>query len=318
MCISDYSETIDKIWNSVVLAERELAEKIDPLMKVKLRTFIESLKDVKRCYTKALYLHDQRQNLIELHCAKENLFLETHHQYHCVTEELLYEMRIFFSSYKTCLNALTLWLGEFIPEKERRGLRMKSFGSLIDSLDKVKPENKLANLIKILREQGQRIDKEFISYRDIMIEHPRQLSRGNIVSEDNMSRIMHFTESANDFYPNGKELDNEAKKIILEKVQLKMVDESYLYYYHIKLNVESGKMLNKGEAFGHVYDETKVHFETYGSHTHIFSSSDFKGNIMDSFGIAIKEIMKSPYPNIAWPELGIFVESILSELSVYK
>lgn len=317
MDTSDYYDEVEVLWKNLLIAEINLAEKISPSLKTKLKAYIETINDVKRCFARLSGLHNRRQDLIEIHCTSGIISLNDHEQYHAVSDELLHEVKTFFSIYKTCLNSFTTFLQEAIPEANRRGLRMKSFGSLIDSLEKYPPkENVLLPLIKILSDQGRNIDKGMMAYRDKMIEHPKELSRGTLTTSEGSTKIIHGKNVELDFYPTSQEIDHT--DISITSLKICFDDGSYCFYYHINPSqkIVPGKTVNLDEILGCVYDETEIHFKTHGPHTHVFTSPDFNGDVMRSLGQSNETIIQSPDPHFAWPELVIFATSTMNTLAI--
>ena len=202
---------IDAQWSRLEEITSMASRQEDSNISAAISRITSSLDQVSICFQRINEGSLKRQELVDLHCVLEvSLTLTEHENYHKINEFLLSDIKTFFLIIKTYLNSLALFIKDIIPQSQLRGLRFKSFGSLVDSAKKTAESNyPNLKLRKLLAKNGDEFEKKFVEYRDKTIEHPGKLTDTSLSSTDGVSRVIHYDRTGNN--DNKKSEDNSKK-----------------------------------------------------------------------------------------------------------
>ncbi len=298
---------IEKTYNSNNQAIKNEYAVIYKLIKTKNTALSSKLKDIHSHYFRCLQYEESRQFLIEEHCNHNSISLSRHNLYHDNSNELRESILSYFSKYKTFLNEVAVYLSR-TDLKDIRGIRSKSFGSMLESLKYIDSD---MNLIQVLKDSTSFNEKVFF-FRDKFIEHPKKtydfyietkpfcgsMLIPAIVSERNRS----LDETIKDELAEA----NEDPNCFLELTTMGIASKNlFNYYYHIRdknqqyLKETGIELYAKSIPSYEVFDNTKSHFSKYGIHYHIFPDPELeslaKSINIDMGKIENKEIIMLDY-----------------------
>ena len=274
---------------------------------------ISAIDQVSICFRRVNEGATRRQQLVEKHCSQHNqLTLEMHEEYHEINTLLISDINSFFSMIKTFLNSLALFLKEVIPQSELRGLRFKSFGSLVESAKRT-AESNLPNkeLRQIIASKGAEFENKYVEYRDKQLEHPGKLTDKSTSSANGVPKIIHYDRKTNIDHGETKKTDEIRTS---EECITIMSPEGYkLTYFHIapSEDLDKSPSINQGQPIGTPYDSSGLHFKKYGYHYHVFSSPEIESSLIEQTAPGGVILASSPDPYEAILYLGMLTESIL-------
>lgn len=268
----------DSILNIISKIENKLYKELPKDKHGYIRSIKKSYKELFDIKVKIDKYEEKRQFFIELHCLIVPIRLTDHEIYHEVSESLINEMRNFFSKAKILLNDFTVLIDVLIPETKRRGLRTKSFGSLVKSASKIGFKDKSIERLRVLISTlGLEIDNSILFYRDKYIEHSKTLDRGYLLSLDGKSQIAHNKNICFVASDVGQ-IDKMDKNLIFveDVVKLSIEPDEEILYFHIDSKLNIGQSVTKDSQIGKMHDSSKVHFHEFGVHSHMFTSRGIK------------------------------------------
>lgn len=276
---------------------------------------VSALNQVSICFRRVNEGDMRRQQLVERHCSQDQynqLTLAMHEEYHEINTLLISDINTLFSMIKTYLNSLALFIKEVIPQSQLRGLRFKSFGSLVESAKRT-AESNLPNkaLRGLIASKGAEFENRYVGYRDKQLEHPGKLTDKSISSTNGVPKIIHYDRKTIIDHGETKEPDifHDRKECITI-----MSPEGYkVTYFHIAPfgDLDKSPSINQGQPVGTPYDSTDLHFKKYEYHCHIFSSSEIASSLMEQTAQGGEIFASSPDPYEAILSLGKLTESIL-------
>lgn len=262
--------------------EKELLDKINKYSKQQgandkaKQSFIDSLNVFFLNFKRIQESHKLRQYLIDEQCNTQIFGGELHEKYHLASSQLKSDLDNYFSSIKTSLNRLPRFLRGLLKHKEGRKIKIKSFGSFINSLEPIlfKSSN-LESLRVHLTKEGKKIDDSINEYRDKEIEHVSDPNYSDLSSTPTGLKKIHYNIdnllSKLPFNALGSQKTIGGKGYYV-KMRPDGID-GYVYYVHISPQ-NKNMVIKKGESVGEVTDDKSGHFYTYGPHMHLFSSSN--------------------------------------------
>ena len=256
----------------------------------------------------------RRQEMVERHCNHEaQLTLSMHEEYHEINALLLSDINSFFSMIKTYLNSLALFIKEIVPQSQLRGLRFKSFGSLIESAKRT-AESDLPNseLRKFLANSGAEFEDKFVVYRDKQLEHPGKLSDKSISSSDGVPKIIHYDRNANS-KNQASDTNNDKGYSNKERITIVTPEGHEVTFFHIGLskNIVPGMMIEQGQPLGEPYDSTGSHFQKFGCHYHVFTAPEIDDSLIEQAAPGGMPSALSPDPYKAILVLGELTEALI-------
>lgn len=264
-------EEISSVWAKISGLLTRL-EDLFPSNAPQIQSFYQSLSSVGVNFSLTTENAGKRQFLIDQQCASHQFGGNLHEKYHRINTEIDANLNNLFSSIKTSLNRLTSLFYSLIPHPDKKGISEKSFGALINSLDKKTFENKVLEKIRIiLTSRGREIDETINDYRDDYIEHVRNPSHGLLASTPNSLKRIHKSVLSVE-QPLKAKSKTSKTKTGWPAVKLIQENEEYLYYVHVEPSLRDGTVTKKGQEFGIISDGNTGHFEKYGLHYHVFSS----------------------------------------------
>lgn len=268
---------INQKWEELNNTINKLEEIIPSLKIAYLSSFVRGIDNVSNNLGSVFGNMVKRQNLMDLQCFSKTFHGSFHEQYHDVCNHLETDLDNLFVSLKACLNRFASLIYELLSHEQKRGLKPKSYGTLLHSLNKMSYNIKeLIEFKRIILEDGRQIDNEINDYRDEHIEHIREPGLTGLTSEPGILKKIHRIQNHNlqdnivvehgSGYSNEKHYD--VARIVNEK-------GDYTYYVHIKVT-SNNLYIKKGEQLGIPSDGGSGHFSKYEPHMHIFSSPNIK------------------------------------------
>lgn len=248
-------------------------------------------KDIHNQYFACLSSDELRQNLVGEHCNHCSVTLAQHNLYHENSTQLKEQILNYFSKYKTFLNELAIFLCR-TELASMRGVRSKSFGSLLESVKENISDN---NAILLLKKHGQYFE-DVLFFRDKYIEHPKrtydfyiatQPFEGSIL----IPAIVTEKESTQEELFRNEILEmNEDLDMKLELSTIGIESENlFNYYYHV-IDINQSYIQNTRLVIDEytlpifkIFDNTKTHFIKYGIHYHCFPDPELDGLVNQVF-----------------------------------
>jgi len=255
-----------------------------------------------------------RHRLIDEQIKKEVFEGKLHEKYHLSNEVIQSKIDNLFLSIKTTLNRLPHVFIECFDNKELRGIKARSFGKWINSLEKnIKLVHKIP---KGVIKKARMLEASVLAERTT-IEHGRPSKKGEFLSTISLDKFKSVTRGSIESKTSSKN-DNK-KKIIGGKAHwMKFINyndpEFYYYYVHFspfKEVMEQGYRMQEGKAIGRVYHSIKSHFKKHGEHQHIFSAPKVKG-VTNRFPVSVED---SPEPMASVAETCTFIAYVLKALN---
>ena len=303
----DLLPKIDEQWKSLEELVGSGSQPQGSQFQTALSRIISAIDQVSICFRRINEEAMRRQELVEIHCNQEDqLTLSMHEEYHEINALLLSDINSFFSMIKTYLNSLALFIKEIIPQSQLRGLRFKSFGSLVESAKRT-AESDLPNseLRKFIAKSGAEFEKNFVEYRDKQLEHPGKLS-------DGVPKIIHYDSKGNS---ENQVSDTNNDKIHTKKERITMVtpEGHEVTFFHIALskNIERDTLIEQGQTLGEPYDSTGSHFKRFGCHYHVFTAPEIDNSLVEQTAPGGAPFALSPDPYEAILFLGKLTESVI-------
>lgn len=256
----------------------------------------------------------QRQALIELHFLHVPMPLFVHEHYHEVSARLQKEMRSFFGDAKTLLNDFTRLVFFLIPEKKRRGITLKSFGSCVNAcilnLDKAAAD--AASIFRLYVEDGDRLKKSICDYRDDFVEHSKSLTHGHLVTGPYEARLVHYAHTR----PLTGIISNLDSCYLSDILIIRCATPCHgtLAFVHLQPDVQVHDAVHSGQYLGHLHDSSGVHFQKHGEHMHIFPPCSEEAPQLPAVG---KVIGNSPDIFVAMDDLSRFLLKGFTELRAF-
>ena len=319
---------IDIVWNDV----NNLVDTIEDLLVLggdndkiaSYRGFKQEQSRLHSTYNRILQGANDRDELIAYQCnPRVNITLRKHEEYHRITEQVIDDLKNFFSTYKTFLNQLALLISLLIPQSKIRGLRISSFGKLAESSSKTQTSDPfIAEIMHILSTKGQEVDKKYTEYRDKYIEHPSNIQEKQLSVEANGKIYLHQQRKIKDTEKGTR----KSMFIILKKgiyvIKLMLEGKTrsgryYTVYLHLHSDIPNGVQVKKGQKLGEIFDNTVDHFKKYGEHIHVFGSPTAQFELGSPFGLETNDFIRSPDPTKAMIDLGLLLKYLLNPLSKY-
>ena len=215
-----------------------------------------------------------RDSLIGVHCDIDRVSTFLHEEYHDVSDRLLADVLASFSGMKTFCNALALFIKVAFPHASTRGLRFKSFGSLVESAVKTVEGSHGGDLRSLLRASGVEVDA-FLAFRDKHIEHPGTLTERSLVAGDDVRITVRTSQSSWGRRPARGDLE----PLFVNKIRFEPRDgRAALHYFHVRSNSEIGSV-RMGAPVG-VTQEADAHFGRRGSHLHVFGKPELDPDVL--------------------------------------
>ncbi|MBE0611868.1 MAG: hypothetical protein IH609_20985 [Dehalococcoidia bacterium] len=209
-----------------------------------------------------------RDRLIGFHCDLDSVPVALHDEYHRVTSDLLADVLATFSAMKTFANQLALFVRTTFSHEATRGLRFKSFGSLVDSARR-DGSGPVANesLRKLLVDRGGEVDAH-LAFRDKHAEHPGRLTPRTLRAGESTTVTIREPQSGRPRSPGSPE------PFLLPKLRLDPTDGSAsLHYFHIVAAEGGGRVMQLGDRLETV-GGVDAHFARHGSHMHVFGKPE--------------------------------------------
>jgi hypothetical protein len=310
----DLLPKIDEQWKCLEELVDSVSQPQGSQFQTALSRIISAIDQVSICFRRINEEAMRRQELVEKHCNQENqLTLSMHEEYHEINAVLLSDINSFFSMIKTYLNSLALFIKEIIPQSQLRGLRFKSFGSLVESA-KWTAESDLPNseLRKFIAKNGAEFEKNFVEYRDKHLEHPGKLFDKTISSSNGVPKIIHYDRKGNS---ENQVSDTNNDKIHTQKERITMITSEghEVTFFHIALseNIKLGTLIKQGQPLGEPYDSTGSHFKKYGCHYHVFTAPEIDNSLVEQTAPGGAPFALSPDPYEAILFLGKLTESVI-------
>lgn len=307
-------DDINRIW-----AEIEdnliLLQKKSPGLEPFIQAFIKALNGVVVNLQRVQESLLKRQYLIDYQCNHLIFDGQVHEEYHDVTNLLDIDFDTYLFSIKTALNRLPPIIVRALPHSERGGLKDRSFGVFVNSMNGEDVPMQLIELKNIVINQGKKIDKTIHEYRDKYIEHIRNpsMEKGLITDKKGIRRYHNIGPSNRNLISNSEEYIKYIKTLPKEMngqaVRVVHRDGGYMFYVHLKGIKGSGVPINAGDFLGVISDGGSGHFEVYGPHSHVFSHPKV---LLDEL---VKDSLFSPSTYESIRKVGHFIESVTTLLA---
>lgn len=248
--IDDFEFEINKIAHEI--------QQMIPSNSMELQYVINDYRNMCLLFKDIENLFRKQQGLIELHFAGVPFPLKLHELYHEYRDSLSKDIQIYFMDSKKMLNDFARFLSIVIPQKERRGISMRSFGSMVHNCNKVDETWKYYRLFSYIHDEGTKIDKEDLEYRDKFIEHSAILSSPTLVTDIHKLKAIHQKIEYDDspFYRTEEENRQAIAQMMTDITIIKN---------------ESGKLSAFMHSInGQAFTSNPLHFKKYGVHMHSF------------------------------------------------
>jgi hypothetical protein len=310
---------IDAQWKQLEKVAGSIAATPGTEIHTAISRLIAAIDQVSTCFTRVNEGAQHRQELVEIHCSQRNQpTLAMHEEYHEINAQLIADLTSYFSMVKTFLNSLALFIKEMIPQSKLRGLRFKSFGSLVESAKRTVASN-MPNkeLRQIIASKGAEFENKYVQYRDKHIEHPGKLTDKSISSANGVPNIIHYDRKAKTDCEEGKQTDEVHTRE--ECITITSPEGYNLTFFHIapSKDLDETSSINNGQSIGTPYDSTGLHFKKYGYHYHVFSSPEIEESLIEQTAPGGAILTTSPDPYEAMLYLGELTELIL-EIVFYE
>ena len=255
-------------------------------LKTKNAVLVSSLKDLYNQLFICLNLEEERQILIEEHCNHSSIYLIRHEEYHEKSNILVNSILTYFSRYKTFLNELTIYFSRNVL-KDKRNIKIKSFGSLLSSIKNYEDSDLFILLLKKYKERFENI----LYFRDKYIEHSKESYEFNLITIPYKGCTLRPTIKKDEESDNLLEKLIQEDRVDKEKIKLELITvgdpqfpNCFIFYYHVhnyrypyfedaKLAIPKLDAL-PGEVLFEVSDNTEIHFKKYGVHHHVFPDQE--------------------------------------------
>jgi hypothetical protein len=309
----DLLPKIDKQWKCLEELVDSVSQHQGSQFQTALSRIISALNQVGICFRRINEQAMRRQELLERHCNEEKQpTLAIHEEYHEINVLLLSDINSFFSMIKTYLNSLALFIKEIIPQSQLRGLRFRSFGSLVESAKRT-AESNLPNskLRRWLAKNGANFETNFVEYRDKQLEHPGKLTDKSISSANGVPKLIHYDRLTKIDHEETKKPDEIHTR---EECITIMSQEGYkVTFFHIapSEDLDKSSLIKQDQPIGTPYDSTGLHFKKYGCHYHVFASPEIESSLMEQTAPGGEIFASSPDPYEAILYLGKLTDSIL-------
>jgi len=287
--------------------------------------FGQELQRLSQIFRRTLEGIDKREVLVAYQCRKDiDITVEKHEEYHKLQEQLLADLQTFLQVFKTFLNHFAILLGKFIPQTEVKGMKVGSFGRLVNSSKSAKTDNPIIDqILKILITKGEIIDKTILEYRDKYLEHPKKLQRKQLTFDaSGYTSIYHVNKSPGISFSSDPSYNYSLivieKGIFIQRYFLRKVDsEDYYVYLHLHCDLKDGETAEKDKPLGILFDNTVDHFERYGQHGHIFGTPNAMIPSGVPLGLEEKDVIHSPDSIESMLILGNLLKGILPLIISY-
>jgi hypothetical protein len=247
---------------------------VDSQFRTALRRLVDRLGSLATTFVS---LHDGvtlRQQLIELHCQERPVSYQAHVAYHEVGKRVQSELLGFFAAIKTYLNALSVFIGEVLPQSLTRALRFRGFGSLVDSACRTAGRGlPLDPLRHLLASEGASYYSTFVEYRNKNLEHPTRLTDITLCTGPGSAQIMHSLGVPSSPGVKGDSLPPPSEERVVV-FRTEAGGTAFVYHIAPSAEVDEGSALAQGQPMGRPCDCTGRHFLEYGIHFHVFDSAD--------------------------------------------
>lgn len=239
---------------------------------ISLQSLKEFIHEINSELEEVNILLEERSRNIKITIAHLNLQGELdydlHENYHAILIKLRSTIKNIFSKNKQLLNMIVPLAVKKLPIEEKRGIKEKSFGKFINSL-----EGRCSEYSVSIYRKGKLIDSIYNEYRDKYIEHKKNnnLLDGIEFNEGSVNLISHSPKPIKvsnsldyDLMRNGHIFKSKNKDV---GVIFNPTTNQHIYYIHVSPLVTLGG----GNSTIVIMSNNKEHFEKYGSHMHAFT-----------------------------------------------